>query len=136
MRLRSEGGSLEGIIAHLTKTHDRNVHDKRVVTTTSKLVVEIPGYGPRNVADLSSDSYFCSMFEPGANWTELDRRAGQQDFRDGEVEGRGRNKVSFTISHPTESRFIRLTQTDKNLFPDHQLLSGVVEFFGKLIEPG
>jgi hypothetical protein len=70
----------------------------------------------------------------GQNWTEIDRKMNNQDFK-------GREKtVSFTVSNPVECRFIRLTQTDKNWTGDYhsgradQLHLGAVEFFGTLSE--
>jgi hypothetical protein len=42
------------------------------------------------------------------NWTEIDQQANNQDFKD------GWNTVSSTVSKSVESRFIRLSPTDKN----------------------
>jgi hypothetical protein len=66
--------SLEGIISYLTKKHGGNVHEKGIVTITSK-----PGRGPTsaapaNVADLTSDSVFCSEGEEPCQWVSWDFR--------------------------------------------------------------
>jgi hypothetical protein len=114
-----------------------------------------------NVAEITSSRYFCSKNEPGqwvcwdfremrvrlthyticsrslkswileasldgASWTEADRQTGNLDFRF------GTNTVSFAVSTPTECRFIRLTQTDKDYDGDDRLLLYTVEFFGAL----
>jgi hypothetical protein len=64
----------------------------------------------------------------GDNWTEIDRQTDNQDFKD------GWNKVSFTVSKPVESRFIRLTLTDKTHHGRDSLYLAAVEFFGTLSE--
>jgi hypothetical protein len=57
--------SLEGIISYLTTKHGGNVHEKGIVTITSKSVCyDDPDYAPQNVADLTSNSRFISE-EPG-----------------------------------------------------------------------
>jgi hypothetical protein len=55
--------SFDGIISFLTRRHGGNVHDKGIVTITSKSV-DSDQYPLRNVADLTSYSYFCSKHEP------------------------------------------------------------------------
>jgi hypothetical protein len=58
--------SLDGIISYLTRKHGGNVHDKGIVTITSKSVwSDEPGQALRNIADLTSDSGFMSKNEPG-----------------------------------------------------------------------
>jgi hypothetical protein len=48
--------SLDGIISYLTKTVGGNVHDRGIVTITSKSVAEdCPNHVPKNLADLTSD---------------------------------------------------------------------------------
>jgi hypothetical protein len=75
-----EAKSLEGIIFDLTRKHGGNVHDKGIVTITSKSVEyhepeyedeynpryarNDPPYGVRNAADFTSHRYFCSNGEP------------------------------------------------------------------------
>jgi hypothetical protein len=57
--------SLDGIISYLTRKHEGNVHDKGIVTITSKSVDDD---GPKNfsyLADLTSGSSFGSKNEPG-----------------------------------------------------------------------
>jgi hypothetical protein len=54
--------SVDGIISYLTKKHRGNVHDKGIVTITSKSI----SYGALgNVADLKQWSYFSLVNEPG-----------------------------------------------------------------------
>jgi hypothetical protein len=61
-----EARSLEGIISHLTQKHGGNVHDKGIVTVTSKSVVSGDAWNAqRNVVDLASRSYFWSADGPG-----------------------------------------------------------------------
>jgi hypothetical protein len=155
-----EANSLEGIISYLRKKHGGNVHEKEIVTITSKSVGN-PKWAPKNVADLTSGSCFCSNGAPGQwicwdfnemrvrpthytiqtywlkswvvessldgeNWTEIDRKTDNQDFE------RDLNRVSFTVWKPVESRFIRLTQTDKRHCDDDTLVFRAVEFFGTL----
>jgi hypothetical protein len=55
---------LNGIIAYLTRKYGGNVHDRGIVTITSKSVYSSdPGFAVRNVADLDSPSYFLSNGE-------------------------------------------------------------------------
>jgi uncharacterized coiled-coil protein SlyX len=49
---------LDGIISFLTRKHCGNVHDKGTVTIASKSVDDDPAYAARNVAALTSDSFF------------------------------------------------------------------------------
>jgi hypothetical protein len=158
--------SLEGIISFLTERHGGQVHEKGIVTITSKSTFregENPEFGPSRVADLTSDSYFWSKNEPGQwicwdfhemrarpthyairgealkswivegsldgeNWTKIDRQTDNQDFKE------HWNTVSFTVSKPVKSRFIRLTQTDKRHDGIDYLFLLAVEFFGTLSE--
>jgi hypothetical protein len=58
--------SLQGIISYLTKKHGGNIHEKGIVTITSKSVLnDDPKYALKSVADFASDSYFHSKNEPG-----------------------------------------------------------------------
>jgi hypothetical protein len=155
--------SLEGIISYLTQEHSGNVHEKGIVTITSKSVgCDDPAYALTNVANLTSGCHFISRTDPGQwvcwdfremrvrpthysiykwrlkswvvegsldgkNWTEMDRKTDNQDFKD------TWNTVSFALS-PVECRFIRLTQTDKNHGGNDYLYLFAVEFFGTLSE--
>jgi hypothetical protein len=56
--------SFDGIISYLTRKHGGNVHDKGIVTITSKSV-DSDRYAPQNVTDLTSYSYFHSKHKPG-----------------------------------------------------------------------
>jgi hypothetical protein len=59
-----EAKSLDGIISHLSQKHGGNVHEKGIVTITSKSVHKDD---PKYVADLTSDSRFKSKYyyDPG-----------------------------------------------------------------------
>jgi hypothetical protein len=133
--------SIDGIISYLTRKHRRNVHDNRTVAITSKSVYS-HGYMARNVADLTSDLYFCSKNEPG-QWicwdfhkmrvrpTHYTIKADELkswvvesslDFvnwteidrkTDNQAFKNGLETASFGVSNSAESRFIRLTQTHK-----------------------
>jgi hypothetical protein len=62
----TDAKSLKGIISYLTRKHGRNVQENGIVTITSKSVdSDDRSHGVRNVADLTSDSCFCSENEPG-----------------------------------------------------------------------
>jgi hypothetical protein len=158
-----EAKSLDGIISYLTRKHGGNVHDKGAVAITSKSVYDDPEYAVRNLADLTSGSFFYSKNEPGQwvcwdfhemrvrpthytiesyclkswvvegsldgeNWTEIDRRTDNNDFR------AVLNRASFAVEDSAECRFIRLTQTGKNHFGNEFLLIWAFEFFGTLLE--
>jgi hypothetical protein len=66
----TEAKSLDGIISYLTKKHDGNVEEKRIVTITSKSVkVQVkvkdsPWYSLANIADLTRHWCFKSEDEP------------------------------------------------------------------------
>jgi hypothetical protein len=158
-----EAKSLDGIILYLTKKHGGNVQEKGIVTTTSKSVYsDKPSDAPKNVADLTSDSYFLSKNEPGqwVCWDFRERRVRPTHYTirgwdlkswvvEGSLDGRSwteidrqtdnqdfkdGNTVSFAVSNPAEFRFIRLTQTCKNHLGDDYLALHGVEFFGTLSE--
>jgi hypothetical protein len=52
-------GSLDGIIASLTRRFGGNVHDRGIVTISASSLL-VSGYSGRNAADLNSDSLFSS----------------------------------------------------------------------------
>jgi hypothetical protein len=58
-----EAKSLDDLISYLTQKHGGNVHDRGIVTITSKSVASYSRV--QNVADLTSNSYFHSINEPG-----------------------------------------------------------------------
>jgi hypothetical protein len=61
----NEANSLDGIISYLTGKHEGNVHDKGIVTITSKSVLsDNPKWAARNVTDLTSETWFWSKNEP------------------------------------------------------------------------
>jgi hypothetical protein len=155
--------SVKGIISYLTQKHGGNVHDKGIVTITSKSVD--PKYAVRNVADLTSGSEFWSRTEPGqwvcwdfhemrvrpthytidASWlkswvveSSLDGEAWTEIDR--KTDNQDFKKVSWTmtasfaVSNSAECRFIRLTQTGERHCADHLLRIEAVEVFGTLLE--
>jgi hypothetical protein len=66
--------SLDGIISYLTRKHGGNVHDKGIVTLTSKSVIDDdPTWALGNAADLASFPNFCSKNVPG-QWVCWDFR--------------------------------------------------------------
>jgi hypothetical protein len=153
---------LDGIIWYLTKKHGANVHDKGIVTITSKSVLSVHN-GLNHVANLISDGFFVSRREPG-QWVcwdfherhvrpthyTIDARDLQSWIVEGSLDGESWteidrqadnqdfrhdwNTVSFTVSTPAECRFIRLTQADKNHDGHDELRLRAVEFFGTLPE--
>jgi hypothetical protein len=156
--------TVEGVISHLTKKHGGNVHEKGIVTITSKSVDDNPRHGLKNVADLTTDSWFSSKKEP-AQWIcwdfhEMRVRPTEYTIRaydlkswlaEGSLDGTTWTEIdhqtnnqdfneswwktaSFVVAKPTECRFIRLTMTDKNHVHGDMLLLPAVEFFGTLSE--
>jgi hypothetical protein len=152
---------LKGIISSFTKKHGGNVHEKGIVTITSKSVNS--RYPPKNAADLTSDRWFNSKKEPGqwVRWDFREMRVRPTHYTiwtyclkswviEGSLDGkswaeidrqtnnqdfqRDWNTVSFAISHPAECRFIRLTQTGKHHCHGDALFLRAVEFFGTLSE--
>jgi hypothetical protein len=148
--------SLDGMISYLTQKHGENVHDKGIVTITSKSV----GSGDvRNVADLISESYFCSKDEPGQwicwDFHEMRVRPTHYTIKserlkswvvessldgvvwteiDRKTDKAFYGQASFAVSKLAECRFIRLTQTGRRHCGDDNLLIFAFEFFGTLLE--
>jgi hypothetical protein len=152
--------SLDGIISYLTKKHGGNVQEKRIIAITSMSVYE---ESLENIADLTSDPYFYSEYEPRQwvcwDFREMRIRPTHCTIKtqyleswvvDGSLDGRcwtvidwkadnrdfanTWNTASFAVSTPAEFRMIRLTQTGTNGLCDHQLAVGAVELFGTLSE--
>jgi hypothetical protein len=155
-----EAKSREGIISHLTRKHGENVHDKGILTITSKSVVS----GVlRNIAELTSDSSFISKNDPGQwicwdfhklrvrpthytskcrylkSWV-IESSVDGEDWK--EIDRKtdtwdfreGWMTASFAVSKLAECRFIRLTQTGENHDGDDKLEICAFEFFGTLLE--
>jgi hypothetical protein len=138
-----EPQSLNGIISHLTTQYGGNVHEKAIVTITSKSVLAFrdPPPVPQRVSDLTSALYFQSVDESGQwiCWDFGDRRVRATHYtimacglKSLIVEGsldcekwavldrhwRNHNfheweTRSFALK-PKEVRLLRLTQTGKN----------------------
>jgi hypothetical protein len=151
-----EAKSVDGIISYLTQKHGGNVHDKGIVTITSKSVRGDDV--PRNVADLTSPSQFRS--DHGfVQWICLDfheirvcpthytiKSASLKSWLvesslDGEawtkIDRKTNNndfKASFAVSNSDECRFIRLTQTEQNRMWGYELGILAFELFGILFE--
>jgi hypothetical protein len=69
----------------------------------------------------------------GQNWTQVDRHVNDQRFR--EPPGPTTERIStFSIAHPVECRFIRLTQEARNHRDNNFLVFSAVEFFGTVFE--
>jgi hypothetical protein len=159
-----EAKSLDGVISYLTRKHGGHVHDKGIVTITSKSVHDDrPKFALRNIADLTSDSYFYSKDEPDqwfccdfhemrvcpthytiASW-ELQSwviKSSLEGRKWIEIDRRTNTKdfkdgletVSFAVSTSSACRFIRLTQTGKRHHGDNNLRIQALEFFGTLLE--
>jgi hypothetical protein len=156
--------SRDGIISYLTLKHGGNVHDKGIVTITSKSVLDDLRWPLRNVADLTSGSSFSSRDEPGQwicwNFHELRVRPTHYTLHsnglkswvvesslDGEawteIDRKTDNQdfnvyrwetASFAVSKSAEGRFIRLTQTDQSHLGFDVLDIKAFEFFGTLLE--
>jgi hypothetical protein len=153
--------SLDGIIAYLTGKHGGNVHDKGIVTFSSKSIGS--DYSLGNLTDLRSDTGFCTKNEPGqwfcCDFHEMRVRPTHYTIRivqikswvvEGSLDGETWTEmdrktdskdfvfalptVSFAISNSAECRFIRLTQTDKRCDGKDWLYILAFEVFGTLIE--
>jgi hypothetical protein len=141
--------------------HGGNVHERGIVTITSKSVDEDPESALANVADLAARSLFISRDEPG-QWICWD--FGGMRIRltlytviahhlkswvvEGSVDGKNwveidrqanneglsfRSKpTSFPVSNPADFRCIRLTQTGRNPNGRSMLCLPAVDFFGTL----
>jgi hypothetical protein len=151
--------SMDGIIGHLAKKHGGNVHEKGIVTITSK------SGSPKSIADATSGSTFHSRNKPGqwicwdfhkqrvsplyyitrafylkswvlegsidgATWTEIHRQTDNASFKGGWA------TVVFSVSNLVQCQFIRLTQIGTNGRGKHQLSVNCLEFFGRLHETG
>ena len=66
----NEARPLDGVIAHLTRECCGNVHKKGVVIVTGSSKY-VRGECPENVADVGTDSFYCSNFEPNS-WVSYD----------------------------------------------------------------
>jgi hypothetical protein len=78
-----EAKSLEGIISYLKKESGGAVHERGIVTMTSKTVTsEDPEYGPSNCRDLTGESEFESKDEAGQwiCWDFHSRRVSVTDY--------------------------------------------------------
>jgi uncharacterized coiled-coil protein SlyX len=154
---------VDGIISYLTRKHGGNVHDKGIVTITSKSVYnDAPNHAPQTVADLTSDWGFASKTEPGQwicwdfgkmrvrpthytirsawliSWvveSSLDGEAWTEIDRKTDNEDFTHwSAASYAVSKSAECRFIRLTQTGKRHNGDDHLFIQAFEVFGTLLE--
>jgi hypothetical protein len=160
----TEAKSLDGIISHLTRGHGGNVHDKGIVTITSKSVyTDSSAHAVVNVADLAADSYFHSNGGPDqwVCWNFHKRRLNPTHYTiriqglkswvvessltgkawteidrktDNEDFKDGLETASFAVSNAAKCRFIRLTQTGKNHNENDFLVIYAFEVFGTLLE--
>jgi hypothetical protein len=156
--LLNESKPLDGIIRDRTREYRGNVHDKGIVTITSKSV--FADFAPLNVAGLNSDRYFTSKDEPGQwvcwDFHEMRVRPTHYTIRshyleswvvesslDGEawteIDRKTAHRIlggygSFAVSNSAEFRFIRLTRTTQDPREKHELSICAVEFFGILVE--
>jgi hypothetical protein len=157
-----EAKTVQGIISYLTRKHGGNVHDKGIVTITSKSVSS--DYDLRNAADFTSDWHFLSTNEPGQwvcwdfnemgvrpthytiksyflkSWVVKSSLGGEawteiDRVTDNEDFKRGWGTASFAVSKSAECRFIRMTQTGKRHgWTDDYLAIRAFEVFGTLLE--
>jgi hypothetical protein len=155
-----EAKSLDGMMLSLARKHRGNVHDKGIVTITSKSVAV---GNVRNVADFVTGSRFTTDDEPGQwicwdfhemrvrpthytiwcrhmkSWvveSSLDSEHWKEIDRKTDNSDLAKEpwKASFAVSDSTECRFIRLTQTGKNHIGLDEILIHCFEVFGILLE--
>jgi hypothetical protein len=157
-----EAKSLNGMIRYLTRKHGGNVHDKGIVTITSKSVDQAGSKNFSYLAALTSGNSFISKDEPDQwicwdfhdlrtrpthytitsgslkSWvveSSLDGEAWTEiDRRTDTMDFKVGWEASFAVSNSAECRFIRLTQTGKNHKGNDHLIICAFEFFGALIE--
>jgi hypothetical protein len=153
-----EAESVDGIISYLTRTHGGNVHDKGIVTITSTSVRD-DDHAVRNVADLTSDSWFYSKDELGQwiCWDFHEMRVHPTDYTiiscglkswvvESSLDGEAWTEIDrktdslnfdtawYAVSNSAECRFIRLTQTGQRHYGYDYLSICAFEFFGTLLE--
>jgi hypothetical protein len=153
----SQARSLDGIISYLTKKHGGNVHEKGIVTITSKSDEPDPKLAPKNVADVKSESLSRTARtpEPWVCWDFHEMRVRPTHYTirawgpkwwvvEGSMDGDSWTEIdrrsdtqelvvlataSFAVSNPGEFRFIRFAKTPA----DSDVLGlRAVEFFGTL----
>jgi hypothetical protein len=155
-------GSMDGVIAFLTKRHGGNVHERGIVLLSAHSVAR--GSDVKHVADLDSYSAFRSSeaCNPWLCWDFQERRVELADYTirpgdgglqsyviEGSMDGaswteldRSKAKavlpaykpVSFAIATSAECRFVRLTRVAAGRWDDGALNLEAVEFFGVLLE--
>jgi hypothetical protein len=152
----------DGIISYLTRKHGGNVHDRGIVSITSKSVFSADAsYAVRNIADLNAASglVFASGGDPG-QWVcwdfgkmrvrpthyEIRSAAVKSWVLQSSVDGASwtqidrqfdsdlQRHVSFPVSDADACRFIRLTQTGKSRAGSHYLAIYALEVYGTLLE--
>jgi hypothetical protein len=152
-----EARPLDGIIWYLSKKHFGNVHDRGVVTITSKSTTAI-GRASDTANFTSKTAKFVSLFERSqwVCWDFQEMRIrpthytiGAQMMKswlfEGSVDGENWTEIdrqtdnddfetheyrlSFAVQHRMECRFIRWTQLDGSM-----LVLFTIEFFGTLFE--
>jgi hypothetical protein len=159
-----EARSIEGIISYLTEKHGGNVHDKGIVTITSKSIAD-EDRGDENFSDLADlpsywgfqsknepDQWVCWDFhESRIRPTHYTIRSSSvkswvvESSLDGlnwtEIDRKTDNSdfephgmASFAVSKSAECRFIRLTHTGKNQRGSNYLHIYAFEIFGALLE--
>jgi hypothetical protein len=150
--------SFEGIISYLTRKHGGNAHEKGIVTITSKSVDMRGSMNFSSLADLRSESHFCSRCQPGQwvcwDFHEMRVRPTHYTIRspsltswvlesslDGEAwtvidwkEAQWAATATFAVSNSAECRFIRLTQTGPSSCGMNVLSICALEVFGTLLE--
>jgi hypothetical protein len=151
---------LDGIISYLTKRHSGNVHEKGIVTITSKsLHSDDARFALKNIADLNASSHFQSKDERGQwiCWDFHEMRVCPTHYTilastpkswvvEGSMDGENWRELdrqtdtelfytgSFAVANPAEARFVRFTQTGKTRRNTDGLAVRGVEFFGTLSE--
>jgi hypothetical protein len=162
----TEANPCDGIIAYLTRKHDGNIHNKGIITITSKSVwSREPTDAVGNLPDFAFDRHFKSKNERG-QWVCWDFREMRirpthytiksvclksweiESSLDGikwtAIDKRIDNKDytygfvtnTFAVAKSDECRFIKLTQTGQRHVGDDCLVIVAFELFGALIHGG
>jgi hypothetical protein len=157
LRPLTEDGSLDGIIAYLTREHIGNIHEMGIIAITTA----DGGRAQARMADLDRSGYTYSKNDPGqwicwdfreirirpthytivsenlVSWTleaSMDGATWKEIDRHTDREVHGQDPASFAVSDPVECRFILLTQTAVNYEGTFVFEYRPIEFFGSLLE--
>jgi hypothetical protein len=155
-----QAGSLEGIVAHLTRKAGGNIVEKKVISMDAKSYQSLTRHV--TVPDTAHSFYSMNTPREWITWDFRDKRITPKQYTlmsqwlqswdlEGSIDGSswfrldrqaknqdfkeyGAHSASFAIGSPKECRFFKLTQTGVSHNRDDYLIVFSVEFFGTLTE--